>query len=84
MKNYIVKLTIYTGGYEKTAHHYIEAETPEQAGDQAILDESHDPEENSVDYATGQIEDGCGEFIYEIHSITEVTEAEAKILAKYL
>lgn len=83
MNTYLVKLTIYTGGYEKTTIHLIDAPNATQAGRKAMEDESHDPDSLEFE-GDNRAEDMGGEFVYEVHSADEVHWKDAVTLRKYI
>lgn len=83
MNTYLVNLTIFTGGYEKTGIHLVESDNPINAGRTAIEDESHDPDELEFDGDT-EASDMGGEFVYRVYSVKEATPEDAVILRKYI
>lgn len=83
MKTYLVKLTIFTGSYEKHTHHLVADTDPVEAGRQAMRDESHDPEDLEFENDT-EATDLFGGFVYRVYSITEVEFADIPTLRKYL
>lgn len=69
---FFVRLTIYSGEYEKSAFHLTRAADPEEAIKEAIEAECHnDPDYNEE----GQVEDGF-DFIYEGDWAKEISEDE--------
>lgn len=79
MPNYVVKLEVNCGGYEKHIVHNIGAETKQQAMLQAMSDESHG---NAVLKSNGDWEDLGGEFAYCVQDCTEITKEVSEMLHK--
>jgi len=81
MAKFLVDLEVNVGGYEKSIHHLIEADTKQQAMLQAMANESHsnanmDDTENNE----GVWWDLGGEFSYCVSSCKEVSDEVAKVL----
>ena len=83
-KYYLVKLTIYAGAYEKHTVHLIQAGNPIEAGSLAMENESHDPEMLTFNEDYDRAKDMGGEFVYEVHSVTEVEGDDLSTPEKYL
>ena len=85
LKNYVVRLNIFCGEYEKsTTHLVMHKRSKEAAIKVAIRCECHDTDTSLKPDSAGSYKDGCGEFCYSVHSVVEVTPAEAEVLRKYL
>jgi hypothetical protein len=82
MKKFVVKLTMYMDGYEKTSTHVVSAENEFDAQVIAMESECH----NEPDYEDFPEKDGCTDdcFIYEPWKVTEITQEEFYILQRYL
>ena len=82
MKNYLIKLELIIGEYEKGNVKLVSFDTVEEAKEHALRMECHGEPEF--------IEDGdacwdMGEMIYRVQSVVEITEpAELATLRKYL
>lgn len=82
MKNYLVKLTLFIGSYEKQAIHIVKAGTERMAGQRAIENECHD-----TPVWTDSVKDecwDCGEMVYRVYSAEIIDKNDAEILSKYL
>lgn len=83
MKAFLVKLRIRIGEYEKSAIHFVRAETEDEAMEEALWGECHnDPKENDQDESG--IYDAHGEFYYSVTGCKEVAPEHESILARYL
>ena len=82
IKNYMVKLDIIAGEYEKTARHIVQAKTKAGAIKQAYLDESH-CDNAKLDGDTGYWVDGHGDFAYRAVEVMEISTDALLILRRY-
>ncbi|MDC8832927.1 hypothetical protein [Alteromonas gilva] len=84
MKNFVVKLNIQTGEYEKNCTKLIVADNQEDAGNQAMLSECHGDLGESAEWTESGISDLFWEFHYSVYSVTEVKPEHYEILKLYI
>lgn len=82
-KSWLVKLEMTIGEYEKISRHLVEAETEEEATNEAYAMEQHcDSAEWNEDLEV--FEDDHGGMAYRAYSCVEVPWDDAVVLRKYL
>lgn len=82
MKAFLVNLTIFVAGFEKTANTLVTAPIKELAGEFAIALEAHEPE--SMEWGGDHVTEMGYEFAYGATSVVEVSPADAATLGKYM
>ncbi len=75
MKNYLVKLNLMIGCYEKLMPHVIEAEDEDAAVEQALRNESHNDVDRVYD-ANSDDEWWDDDMIYKLYEVKEITDFE--------
>ncbi len=83
MNYYLVTLRLILGAIEKTARHLVIADNEHRAGIKALTGECHD----KPDFDEYPCKTACwdmGENIYQIETAEIVSEAEYKILNKFI
>ncbi len=84
MNNYLVKLKIRIGEYEKHTRCIVRADNMEDAGIYAMYCESHDPDNLEWAKDFSHVYDMCGEFAYSVDKCFGLTRDESICEAKYL
>ncbi|MDC0644082.1 hypothetical protein OAP32_00730 [Crocinitomicaceae bacterium] len=79
MNNYLVRLDMIIGEYEKQSNHAVQANSATEAGTTALRNECHD-EPDFSDYPDKQSCWDCGEMIYKVGAVKELSDIE---FAKY-
>jgi hypothetical protein len=81
MNNYLVKIRINAGEYEKNTHQLVQANSFSLAMHYGIYAESHDPE--NLDWSENRVIDMGGEFAYHA-SAEKIKQADFEVMSKYL
>lgn len=77
---FLVKIIVSTDGYHKEAVHAVIAANKKEAGQQALLCEAHNA---LIDEGDGWFLEDDDSFGYRVKSVTELSQAEADVFAKY-
>jgi len=80
MNNFLVKLTLHIGEYEKQSVLLVTAENADLAGQYALFCESHNPDNLEWDEHLDQVTDMGGAMIYSIRSCREIQYFQAQVL----
>lgn len=80
MKNYLVKLTLIIGDFEKSSSIVVQAVNEKKAGTLALVMECHD----KPDWTNNNKNEcwDCGQMIYRVYSIQELNDIEFETLKK--
>lgn len=77
-KNYIVRVTIVCGEYEKSNHVLVNAPTENDACHYAILIESHNPDR--LDWSGNYVNEPCHTFAYAANVIKEIASYHLSVI----
>jgi hypothetical protein len=84
MKYYIAEITVHVNGFEKHIKSLIQADSPENALEQACEDQLHNDAEDGSGWQNEQLIDGNFDFVYEPYQAVEVKPEHVEILKQYL